>query len=211
MTDTVLTVRGRTAPFAHRDQNTLMKVSEPLPNPLARIIAAKLSGQSGDSSYQLVMARVRRRPSRRSKPVVYSIYIVELDRKCRERTVCLCSLVRRANSAYAGRALRPAQGRRHACGRKTACLRRSAALRPDERDRAVPDPQRSRSSRDGGGRRSGEARPSRLLGLKTVSGRRLRSYPGGASPRAGCEPTPSLMNPRRRAAPRDTSTMVPLR
>ena len=42
VTDTVLTVHGRTEPFAHRDQNTLMKVSEPLPNPLARIIAAKL-------------------------------------------------------------------------------------------------------------------------------------------------------------------------
>jgi hypothetical protein len=42
VTDTVLTVRGRTTPFAHRDQNTLLKVSEPLSNPLARIIAAKL-------------------------------------------------------------------------------------------------------------------------------------------------------------------------
>ena len=44
VTDTVLTVRGRTAPFAHRDQNTLVKVSEALPNPLARIIAAKRRG-----------------------------------------------------------------------------------------------------------------------------------------------------------------------
>ena len=42
VTDTVLTVRGRTTPFAHRDQNTLVKVNEPQPNPLARIIAAKL-------------------------------------------------------------------------------------------------------------------------------------------------------------------------
>ena len=47
VTDTMLTVRGRTTPFAHRDQNTLEKVSDPLPNPLARIIAAKRSGQSG--------------------------------------------------------------------------------------------------------------------------------------------------------------------
>ena len=44
VTDTVLTVRGRTTPFAHRDQNTLVKVNEPQPNPLARIIAAKLRG-----------------------------------------------------------------------------------------------------------------------------------------------------------------------
>ena len=44
VTDTVLTVRGRTTPFAHRDQNTLVKVNEPQPNPLARIIAATLRG-----------------------------------------------------------------------------------------------------------------------------------------------------------------------
>ena len=44
VTDTILTVRGRTTPFAHRDQNTLVKVNEPLPNPLARIIAAKTHG-----------------------------------------------------------------------------------------------------------------------------------------------------------------------
>ena len=45
ITDTVLTVHGgaiRRSP--HRDQNTLVKVNEPLPNPLARIIAAKLRG-----------------------------------------------------------------------------------------------------------------------------------------------------------------------
>jgi hypothetical protein len=35
---------GRTTPFAHRDQNTVVKVNEPQPNPLARIIAAKLRG-----------------------------------------------------------------------------------------------------------------------------------------------------------------------
>lgn len=41
VTDTVLTVHGRAEPFAHRDQNTLVKIAEPQPNPLARIIAAK--------------------------------------------------------------------------------------------------------------------------------------------------------------------------
>ena len=41
VTDTILTVHGRTTPFTHRDQNTLVKVNEALPNPLARIIAAK--------------------------------------------------------------------------------------------------------------------------------------------------------------------------
>jgi len=44
ITDTVLTVHGRTEPFAHRDQNTLMKIGDPQPNPLARIIAAKQRG-----------------------------------------------------------------------------------------------------------------------------------------------------------------------
>jgi len=44
VTDTVLTVHGRTAPFAHRDQNTLLRVSDPQPNPLARIVAAKQRG-----------------------------------------------------------------------------------------------------------------------------------------------------------------------
>ena len=41
VTDTILTVHGRTTPFTHRDQNTLVKVNQALPNPLARIIAAK--------------------------------------------------------------------------------------------------------------------------------------------------------------------------
>ncbi len=44
VTDTMLTVHGRTEPFAHRDQNTLTKVSEPQQNPLARILAAKHQG-----------------------------------------------------------------------------------------------------------------------------------------------------------------------
>jgi hypothetical protein len=46
VTDTMLTVRGRPTPFAHRDQNTLVKISEALPNPLARILAAKRRDQS---------------------------------------------------------------------------------------------------------------------------------------------------------------------
>ncbi|GAA0300448.1 heme-binding beta-barrel domain-containing protein [Sphingomonas oligophenolica] len=41
VTDTVLTVHGRTEPFMHRDRNTLHKVAEPQPNPLARILAAR--------------------------------------------------------------------------------------------------------------------------------------------------------------------------
>ena len=38
--DTTLTVRGREEPFNHRDVNTLFKMAEPEPNPLARILAA---------------------------------------------------------------------------------------------------------------------------------------------------------------------------
>jgi len=38
--DTTLTVRGQAEPFNHRDVNTLFKVAEPEPNPLARILAA---------------------------------------------------------------------------------------------------------------------------------------------------------------------------
>jgi hypothetical protein len=33
--DTVLAVRGRPEPFIHRDRNTLTKMAEPMPNPLA--------------------------------------------------------------------------------------------------------------------------------------------------------------------------------
>jgi hypothetical protein len=41
--DTTLIVRGRAEPFVHRDRNTLVKVAEPTPNPLAllRRAAAK--------------------------------------------------------------------------------------------------------------------------------------------------------------------------
>ncbi|MDB5652109.1 MAG: hypothetical protein JWL62_3629 [Hyphomicrobiales bacterium] len=39
--DTMLTVHGRTEPFAHRDENTLVRVSDPIPNPWAQIIASK--------------------------------------------------------------------------------------------------------------------------------------------------------------------------
>ncbi len=41
VTDTVLTVHGRDAPFAHRDENTLTRVGEAKPNPWAAILAAK--------------------------------------------------------------------------------------------------------------------------------------------------------------------------
>jgi hypothetical protein len=37
--DTMLTVRGREQPFLHRDRNTLFKVAEPTPNPLALMVA----------------------------------------------------------------------------------------------------------------------------------------------------------------------------
>jgi len=39
--ETVLSVRGQDTPFVHRDQNTLFKIEEPQPNPLARIVAAR--------------------------------------------------------------------------------------------------------------------------------------------------------------------------
>lgn len=37
VSDTMLAVRGQAEPFRHRDRNTLVKVAEPTPNPLARI------------------------------------------------------------------------------------------------------------------------------------------------------------------------------
>ena len=40
VSDTMLTVRGREEPFRHRDRNTLVKVAEAKPNPLALIRAA---------------------------------------------------------------------------------------------------------------------------------------------------------------------------
>jgi hypothetical protein len=47
VTDTMLSVRGQSEPFAHRDQNTLIKTKEPAPNPLAQLIAArKARGES---------------------------------------------------------------------------------------------------------------------------------------------------------------------
>ncbi|MGN6591052.1 MAG: FABP family protein [Sphingomicrobium sp.] len=39
--ETTLAVRGRTEPFIHRDQNRLVKVNEPSPNPWMQIIARK--------------------------------------------------------------------------------------------------------------------------------------------------------------------------
>jgi hypothetical protein len=41
VTDTMLAVRGQKEVFAHRDRNTLVRTSEPVPNPLARIAAAR--------------------------------------------------------------------------------------------------------------------------------------------------------------------------
>jgi hypothetical protein len=41
VSDTMLAVRGAAEPFRHRDRNTLVKVAEPKPNPLARILAAR--------------------------------------------------------------------------------------------------------------------------------------------------------------------------
>jgi len=45
--DTTLTVRGRPEPFNHRDVNTLYKVAEPEPNPLARIMAKRAAPPVG--------------------------------------------------------------------------------------------------------------------------------------------------------------------
>ena len=39
--DTVLQVRGQDAPFHHTDRNTLTRVAEPTPNPLALAAAAE--------------------------------------------------------------------------------------------------------------------------------------------------------------------------
>ena len=47
VTDTMLAVRGQSEPFTHRDRNTLVKVSEPEPNPLARIVAARAAAEAG--------------------------------------------------------------------------------------------------------------------------------------------------------------------
>jgi hypothetical protein len=41
VSDTMLTVRGQVEPFRHRDRNTLFKVAEPTPNPLALIAVSQ--------------------------------------------------------------------------------------------------------------------------------------------------------------------------
>jgi hypothetical protein len=41
VSDTMLTVRGRTEPFRHRDVNTLVRVAEPTPNPLMLLETAR--------------------------------------------------------------------------------------------------------------------------------------------------------------------------
>ncbi|CAN7396089.1 heme-binding beta-barrel domain-containing protein [Phenylobacterium sp. LjRoot225] len=43
VSDTMLQVRGRAEPFRHQDRNTLVKVAEPRPNPLARITRGEAS------------------------------------------------------------------------------------------------------------------------------------------------------------------------
>ena len=42
VSDTMLAVRGRAEPFRHRDRNKLVRTSAPEPNPLMRIVAARL-------------------------------------------------------------------------------------------------------------------------------------------------------------------------
>jgi hypothetical protein len=44
LSDTTLIVRGRSEPFLHRDRNQLVKVAEPEPNPLMKILAARKRG-----------------------------------------------------------------------------------------------------------------------------------------------------------------------
>jgi hypothetical protein len=41
VSDTMLSVRGRSEPFRHRDRNTLTKVAEPTPNPLMLLATAR--------------------------------------------------------------------------------------------------------------------------------------------------------------------------
>jgi hypothetical protein len=41
VSDTTLIVRGQAEPFLHRDRNTLVKVREPRPNPLAQIVRSR--------------------------------------------------------------------------------------------------------------------------------------------------------------------------
>jgi hypothetical protein len=50
ISDTMLMVRGRPEPFQHRDQNTLVKVAEPTPNPLFKIRNGTAEGGLGIGS-----------------------------------------------------------------------------------------------------------------------------------------------------------------
>lgn len=50
VTHTTLIVHGRPDPFDHRDENTLFKVREPKPNPLAQILAARAKELQSSSS-----------------------------------------------------------------------------------------------------------------------------------------------------------------
>lgn len=50
VTHTILIVHGRPDPFDHRDENTLFRVREPTPNPLAQILAARAKEFQSSSS-----------------------------------------------------------------------------------------------------------------------------------------------------------------
>jgi hypothetical protein len=50
VTHTTLILQGRPDPFDHRDENTLFKVREPTPNPLAQILAARAKELQSSSS-----------------------------------------------------------------------------------------------------------------------------------------------------------------
>jgi hypothetical protein len=54
VSDTMLMVRGRPEPFQHRDQNTLVKIAEPTPNPLFLIRNGTADGGLGIGSLRKV-------------------------------------------------------------------------------------------------------------------------------------------------------------
>ena len=49
ISDTMLKVRGQEELFRHRDRNTLFKVAEPKPNPLAQILAARAAAATASA------------------------------------------------------------------------------------------------------------------------------------------------------------------
>ncbi|MGN6057836.1 MAG: FABP family protein [Sphingomicrobium sp.] len=48
--ETTLAVRGRAEPFIHSDQNRLVKIKDPKPNPWMQIIASRKAAQPGESA-----------------------------------------------------------------------------------------------------------------------------------------------------------------